>query len=331
MADLDDRSFIPLPDGSLANTAAGAKRILAEMVGETLEVWPTPAVAGMQVDDAPGESPRPCLWSELSPVARMQKENELVESLRQWQETDAESFPPKLLPFLERGLRRMSAAVKLTEKFRIGEYEFCEPDHRQILVWAEAMGLEPLTVVERLFDDGTFFGLRGPCYRPDLTLTRFKNGRIDTLFWDRRLLPLRKFEWVEGLEITSITFSCEAQPRWEIHGLSLPLPNLHSLSCKCLGLSELDLSRVGSLMELHCSENNIEDLDLSRVQMLTWLSCSHNQLTELDLSGVPMLTELFCDNNQLTELDIRSLFSLETLSYDDDSVRLIQRPDQHFY
>ena len=36
MADNEDHSLIPLPDGSLANTAAGAKRVLAEMVGETL-------------------------------------------------------------------------------------------------------------------------------------------------------------------------------------------------------------------------------------------------------------------------------------------------------
>jgi hypothetical protein len=34
--DDDNRSLVPVPDDSLANTAAGSKRILAEMVGETL-------------------------------------------------------------------------------------------------------------------------------------------------------------------------------------------------------------------------------------------------------------------------------------------------------
>ena len=38
MADNEDRSLIPLPDGSLANTAAGARRILSAMIGETLAI-----------------------------------------------------------------------------------------------------------------------------------------------------------------------------------------------------------------------------------------------------------------------------------------------------
>jgi hypothetical protein len=36
MTDDEDRSLIPLPDVSLANTAAGAKRIMSEIIGETL-------------------------------------------------------------------------------------------------------------------------------------------------------------------------------------------------------------------------------------------------------------------------------------------------------
>jgi hypothetical protein len=35
-------------------------------------------------------------------------------------------------------------------KFRIGDHEWCEPDYRQILIWAEETGLKPEQVVERL-------------------------------------------------------------------------------------------------------------------------------------------------------------------------------------
>jgi hypothetical protein len=35
-------------------------------------------------------------------------------------------------------------------KFRIGEYEWCEPDYKQILIWADALALKPKEVIERL-------------------------------------------------------------------------------------------------------------------------------------------------------------------------------------
>ena len=37
-------------------------------------------------------------------------------------------------------------------KFRIGDYEWCEPDYRQILIWAEETGLKPEEVIARLLD-----------------------------------------------------------------------------------------------------------------------------------------------------------------------------------
>jgi len=41
-------------------------------------------------------------------------------------------------------------AVAQTPQFRIGDYHWCEPDYRQILVWAEALKMKPLTVIEKL-------------------------------------------------------------------------------------------------------------------------------------------------------------------------------------
>ena len=105
----NNRSLIPLPDGSLANTAAGAKRIMSAMVGETL--------------------------------ALTRQEQSSIQSAR----------------------------------WKIGDYEFCETDYRQILLWAAAMNLESVTVVERVLaslPETTFWDF------PTWAGTRFEEGRI---------------------------------------------------------------------------------------------------------------------------------------------------------
>ena len=49
-------------------------------------------------------------------------------------------------------------------RFRIGSYEFCGPDYRQISLWAKTLKLKPAEVVQRLensvleFDDSDPFG-----------------------------------------------------------------------------------------------------------------------------------------------------------------------------
>lgn len=35
-------------------------------------------------------------------------------------------------------------------RFRIGNYEFCEPDYRQIMLWGKALELDPQDVVQLL-------------------------------------------------------------------------------------------------------------------------------------------------------------------------------------
>ena len=65
---------------------------------------------------------------------------------------------------------------------KIGEYEWCEPDYRQILLWAEQLALEPEEVIRRLLDRRTL-------HRPEMNATvyqetTFANGRIEKLNWD---------------------------------------------------------------------------------------------------------------------------------------------------
>ena len=46
-------------------------------------------------------------------------------------------------------LARLAQTLE-AKRFRIGQYEWCESDYRQILMWADALELEPEEVVHRL-------------------------------------------------------------------------------------------------------------------------------------------------------------------------------------
>ena len=200
-------------------------------------------------------------------------------------------------------------------RFRIGDYEWCEPDYRQILMWAKALNLTPEAVQERLFTELKHSYFTGEV-RAEHT-TQCVNGRIIRLGWDIGLLPLECFEWVAGLVIESIAFFVPS----EIHesqrtgrSLSLPLPELRYLDCNWLALTKLDLSAVPLLSELCCDTNQLTELDLSAVPLLTRLSCGANQLTELDLSAVPLLTHLSWPSSQLIELDLSAVPLLTMLN-----------------
>lgn len=108
------------------------------------------------------------------------------------------------------------------------------------------------------------------------------------------------------------------------------VPRLTELTCADNNLTSLDLANVPELRTLGCWNNHLTSLSLSAGPMLTLLWCHVNHLTTLDLSNIRSLKSLWCYNNELTDLDIRPLEQLETLSFDSDSTRLIQRPDQHF-
>ena len=235
MEDNHDRSLVPVPDGSLANTAAGATRILSVMVGEMLALT-----------------------------------------------------------------RREQAAIQFA-KWKIGDYEFCEPDYRQILLWVEALALEPEEVIRRLS-------------RWKWQQTEFENGKIVKLNLDLHQLPLTTLQWVENLEIEDLRInSWEEAPTSVL--LRFPfLPRLRTLHCSQFKSDALDLSPVPALTELHCDNNQLRKLDLSSVPGLLELWCHFNQLAELNLSDVSELRELWCGGNKLTELALSSVPELNYLS-----------------
>jgi hypothetical protein len=189
-------------------------------------------------------------------------------------------------------------------RFRIGNYEFREPDYCQIKVWAEALHEKPEVIIEKLESSfcEKFFG------KP--LKFSVKDGAIVALLWDFKHLPLLVFKWVKGLMIREIAFqgSPETPPQ-----LSLRLPSLVRLSCSDINLTELDLSNVVGLTQLQCSRNTLNEINLSNVPGLTVLWCTNNQFSELDLSNVARLTNLSCSSNQLTELDLSNVVGLTDL------------------
>ena len=68
-------------------------------------------------------------------------------------------------------------------RFKIGEYKWREADHRQILIWANALELQPEEVIRRLLAGND-------PEKPKETDTVFTDGMILRLHWDFKLLPL---------------------------------------------------------------------------------------------------------------------------------------------
>ena len=206
-----------------------------------------------------------------------------------------------------------ATAIKAA-RFKIGAYELREADYQQILLWAQALALPPLTVITHLANSvyGEF-GDVGDDRPESRILFALDDGAITSLAWDFEKLPLDIFQWVTGLRVEQLGFmgTPASSP-----ALALHLPFLSVLCCGETQLTELDLSNVPALAKLWCWGNQLTELDLSNVPALTELYCAQNQLTELDLSNVPELTKLYCWENQLTELDLSNVPALTILDCD---------------
>lgn len=222
----------------------------------------------------------------------------------------------------------------------VGGYELCEPDYRQVFLWADRLGMTIDDVLVKLdIHDLEFSDYEG--------FTTIVDGHFQTLALHYDELPLESFDWFYGLKITVIDLFGKT-PNWPQYDTLPSLKALYAaqisdfqyidlsairgltyLECSCNNLNEIDISSLPNLLYLHCGgnkycgTNNIQELNLSSVPNLKSLDCSGNNLTKLDLSSVPGLTELQCQGNPLTELDLRWTPELKDLSVD-DHVRLIR-------
>ena len=226
------------------------------------------------------------------------------------------------------GLAHSPKKELFTAKFPIGGYSFCAPDYKQVLLWARALDLDPAEVIRRLESSIADDNLGG---NYGFTVS---NGSIITLDWDFNLLPLKEFEWIDGLLIEALQLKGRlsnsiikslknlshlarlnlskksdqdnvSHADYPLTVLDLPpVPSLTELWCDGIGLNKLDLSPLPSLISLGCHNNQLTQLNLSPVPGLKRLWCHNNQLTQLNLFPVPGLTELWCHSNQLTNLDL---------------------------
>lgn len=206
---------------------------------------------------------------------------------------------------------------------RIGEHDFCDPDHRQIQIWATSLNMEAEEVVETLLRTPANSNRRG---------TECTNGRIVRLHWDLDLLDLNSFQWTAGLMIEEIEFSSNGLETQPDRILSLALPHLQRLVCNNMGLVFLDVSGAPLLEELHCDCNSLKSIDLSRAKNLIYLSLNCNPIISLEFDGAPKLQAIEVNITEIENLDISSLYHLEHFSHTNylPSKGLIQRPDQHF-
>jgi hypothetical protein len=221
---------------------------------------------------------------------------------------------------------QVSRARRERVRYRVGSYEFCEPDYRQLLLWADRLGLKPEEVLNRLADAGREENL--PWYCRDFlspgehTFLVVRDGRFRQILWDGKALPLEVFEWVPGLQLETLVVT-GAMSAWPTEQ---KLPSLRRLVIRLLGLRSPDLRPVPGLTWLYCGENQLTALDLSPVPGLKVLHCERNELTALDLGPVPGLISLQCWGNRLTTLDLRPVRNLKLRSVDDQDRIILRDP-----
>src|SRR5665213_2935110 len=81
----------------------------------------------------------------------------------------------KAAPRVKRILSGMVAdTLALTKKFRLGEYEWCEPDYRQILAWASETHKSPEIIIQRLVE----------------MKSSFADSRLVEVHWDDGSFPV---------------------------------------------------------------------------------------------------------------------------------------------
>jgi len=240
-------------------------------------------------------------------------------------------------------------------RFRIGKHELCESDYRSVLILAKELGGEPEATIAHIsmeVSDGRITKLLlmdriSPTWLLTLSdLAGLKDLRFAMFEYAGDCIKLKNLSTLEELHLgvyldllpkvhlsrlpnLKTIFLEDIRPLKELEFTDVP--KLTTLICRHTGgITKLDLSTCPLLTYLSCEGNEITHLDLSKVPRLERLICGGNKLTHLNLAETPILKSLDCRRNQLDVLDVTMLANLESLSYDSDRTRLLQRPDQKF-
>jgi Leucine-rich repeat (LRR) protein len=219
------------------------------------------------------------------------------------------------------------------KRFKIGSHEWCESDYLQILVWANALLLDPETLIERLLDDRSIREFCSDDCIHKWSRTQFVCGRIVGLHWDLTSLPLERLELEENLEVAFLSvFNVRRDSRcsniltqtMNVRQLTLQSRSLKCIECSSLGLEQLDLSQLGQLEELYCRTNRISSLELPASCNLKVLQCSGNSISRLNLSRIPQLEELYCACNKIGELELSNTPMLTKLQCGDNEIATLE-------
>lgn len=204
-----------------------------------------------------------------------------------------ESWPPPGLPEPKDGDTDdvpPHGSVLGERRFEIAQYSFCDPDYRQIRLWARALKKDAAEIVQILEQSRLY----SSSYGEDMAFSVI-DGSIHSLVWDIGRLPIAQLEWVDGFSIEKLGFLKKAEGS-QRHTRAKYASELLTLFCSGLGLCELDLSGLPALLNLDCSKNCITRLDLSSTPALELLDCSQNCLTELDIRPLHNLDFFLVDS-----------------------------------
>lgn len=186
-------------------------------------------------------------------------------------------------------------------RFRLGDYEWREPDYRQIISWAEQQAVSPEDIINSLLDGEIPSGV-------PWAGTVFENGRIKKLNWDFDRMSVPDLTFIDGLHLTHLSV-CSSE-----YAIAVEEADLESLPHFKLTLADLPL-----LTHFSSWESPFFD------QLL----CSGTSVPFE--SPAPFNPAIFAPNLQVLEchgyIDVRSLLHLKQLRCDG---KILQRPDQHF-
>jgi hypothetical protein len=219
--------------------------------------------------------------------------------------------------------RELSAA-----RYRVGRYDLREPDYRQILLWSEALSLNPQAVIERLeaTEMRTLAAHNTKIFETGRKIRASKvipfaveHGSIISLTWNLEALPIKQFNWIPGLSIQEFAIAWPYGPAyWEPKpptrlSVRFPLTKLRRLHISYSNIINLDLDGANNLECLVCDNNAIECLNLSHTPNLRELSCECNNVVELDITKTFYLSHLRCSGNELRNLSIKNNHELKYL------------------
>jgi len=180
----NENALVPRPPSAVGKAVPGVKRILSGMVSDTLALAKREQCEPPLLEMKNGQ--RKLSRDQLKRLEHALRMKRYLRILKEYRET----------------LQTKSSQTK----FRIGDYEWCEPDYRQIVIWAEETGLKPEQVVERLLDPGSLRELPAN----ELTISKFfkeplfVDGKLLKVNLNLRLLRCSRLDWAKHLEITCL-------------------------------------------------------------------------------------------------------------------------------